>query len=45
MVVRYQQLGCRLDYLAQLPVIGHYPQLENSEAVLEHYLAFALGDH
>ena len=45
MVVRYQQLGCRLDYLAQLPMIGHYPQLEDSEAVLEHYLAFALGHH
>lgn len=37
MVKRYQQLNCRLDYLAQLPRIGHYPQLEAPAQVLSHY--------
>ena len=41
MVERYQQLGCRCDYLAQLPVVGHYPQLEAPTEVLESYLHFA----
>lgn len=40
MVERYQELGCRLDYLAQLPTIGHYPQLEAPAAVTQHYLTF-----
>ncbi|MCL6416732.1 alpha/beta hydrolase [Aestuariirhabdus sp. Z084] len=40
MVARYQELNCRLDYLGQLPDIGHYPQVEDPAAVLEHYLCF-----
>lgn len=40
MVARYQQLGCRLDYLARLPAIGHYPQVEDPASVLQHYLTF-----
>lgn len=40
MVARYQQLGCRLDYLAELPEIGHYPQVEAPDQVAEHYLRF-----
>ncbi len=39
LVKRYKQLKCRLDYLEQLPKIGHYPQVEAprevSQAVLE----------
>jgi pimeloyl-ACP methyl ester carboxylesterase len=37
MVARYQELNCRLDYLAQLPLIGHYPQVEAPDQVLGHY--------
>ena len=40
LVVRYKELGCRLDYLAELPTIGHYPQTEDPESVSNHYLAF-----
>ncbi len=40
MVARYQALGCRLDYLARLPLIGHYPQIEAPAEVVDHYLAF-----
>ncbi|MBT8149292.1 MAG: alpha/beta hydrolase, partial [Gammaproteobacteria bacterium] len=40
MVARYKELGCRLDYLAELAGIGHYPQLEAASLVSEHYLAF-----
>ena len=40
MVERYQVLNCRLDYLAELPRIGHYPQLEAPAEVTEHYLRF-----
>tara|TARA_B110000046_G_scaffold185931_1_gene230536 strand:+ start:1403 stop:2293 length:891 start_codon:yes stop_codon:yes gene_type:complete len=40
MVERYEQLGCRLDYLAQLPLIGHYPQVEAPDQVLGHYHNF-----
>jgi hypothetical protein len=45
MVARYQELNCRLDYLAQLPEIGHYPQVEAPADVLGHYQNFlqALG--
>ncbi len=43
MVARYQQLKCRLDYLAELPAIGHWPQLEAPEAVCKHYRAFIEG--
>lgn len=40
MVARYRELGCRLDYLAQLPEIGHYPQVEAPGPVAQHYLQF-----
>ncbi len=40
MVARYQQLECRLDYLAELPRIGHWPQLEAADEVCSHYQAF-----
>jgi len=40
MVARYRELGCRLDYLAQLPQIGHYPQVEAPRHVLAKYLEF-----
>lgn len=37
MVARYKELNCRLDYLAELPLIGHYPQVEAPSSVLKHY--------
>jgi pimeloyl-ACP methyl ester carboxylesterase len=37
MVARYKELECRLDYLAELPLIGHYPQVEAPAAVIKHY--------
>ena len=37
MVARYQTLQCRLDYLAELPLIGHYPQVEAPDQIIEHY--------
>ena len=37
MVARYKALNCRLDYLAELPLIGHYPQVEAPSSVLKHY--------
>jgi pimeloyl-ACP methyl ester carboxylesterase len=40
MVARFQELGLPLDYLAELPDIGHYPQMEAAEAVALHYLTF-----
>ena len=40
MVARYQALNCRLDYLAELPGIGHYPQVEAPTEVADHYLRF-----
>jgi len=40
MVARYQALNCRLDYLAELPEIGHYPQVEAPLEVADHYLRF-----
>ena len=40
MVARYQTLECRLDYLAELPSIGHYPQVEAPDQVIEHYTNF-----
>jgi len=43
MVARYQELGCRLDYLAELENIGHYPQVEASSLVAHHYLDFLQG--
>lgn len=41
MVARYKELNCRLDYLAELPDIGHWPQLEAATEVATQYLAFA----
>ena len=40
MVARYRELNCRLDYLAQLPEIGHYPQVEAPKEVATHYQIF-----
>ena len=40
MVRRYKELSCRLDYLAQLPSIGHYPQMEDPDNVQQHYQRF-----
>lgn len=40
MVARYQELNCRLDYLAELETIGHYPQVEDADAVAGHFLKF-----
>ena len=40
MVARYKALNCRLDFVAELPRIGHYPQLEDPSIVLEHYQTF-----
>ena len=40
MVQRYQQLECRLDFLARLPRIGHYPQVEAPNEVLTEYKNF-----
>lgn len=40
LVVRYQELACRLDYLKELPLIGHYPQVEAPNKVSESYLEF-----
>ncbi|MBB6520236.1 alpha/beta fold hydrolase [Pseudoteredinibacter isoporae] len=40
MVARYKELNCRLDYLKELPLIGHYPQVEDSEGVLDGHLEF-----
>ena len=37
MVARYKELECRLDYLAELPLIGHYPQVEAPAEVIKHY--------
>jgi pimeloyl-ACP methyl ester carboxylesterase len=33
MVARYKELGCRLDWLSELPSVGHYPQVEDPQAV------------
>ncbi|MFM1570928.1 MAG: alpha/beta fold hydrolase, partial [Porticoccaceae bacterium] len=40
MVARYKELNCRLDYLAELPIVGHYPQVEGSSAVLGCYQSY-----
>lgn len=39
MVARYHELGCRLDGLTTLENVGHYPQVEASQAVAEALLA------
>ncbi|WP_396586763.1 alpha/beta fold hydrolase [Bermanella sp. R86510] len=43
MVERYKQLNCRLDYLGELVNIGHYPQVEDPAAVVEHFYQFIDG--
>lgn len=40
LVKRYNELGCRLDYLKSLDGIGHYPQCEAPERVSAAYLDF-----
>jgi len=40
MVARYKQLQCRLDYLGELPTVGHYPQVEDPAGVLKHFYEF-----
>ena len=42
MVARYRELVGK-GYVAELPGIGHYPQVEASELVLEHYARFVAG--
>jgi pimeloyl-ACP methyl ester carboxylesterase len=43
MVDRYLDIVGEPDYLARLDQIGHYPQVEAPQAVLQHYLAFLKG--
>lgn len=43
LVDRYKELGCRLDYLKQLPEIGHYPQVEAPSEVSAAILEFIRG--
>ncbi|GHA07553.1 epoxide hydrolase [Arenicella chitinivorans] len=40
LVKRYKELDCRLDYLAELPTTGHYPQVEAPQTVLDAYQSF-----
>lgn len=40
LVQRYQELNCRLDFLRELPAIGHYPQCEAADAVADAVLEF-----
>ena len=40
LVSRYQELDCRLDYLAELKALGHYPHTEDANLVSTHYQAF-----
>ena len=40
MVARYKELKCRLDYLGELPNIGHYPQVEDPAGVVGHFYTF-----
>lgn len=40
LVTRYKELACRLDYLCELPAIGHYPQVEAPNAVSNALLEF-----
>ena len=43
MVARYRELGLPLEFLAELPAIGHYPQMEDPASVTRHYLDFLTG--
>ncbi len=40
LVQRYSELNCRLDFLLELPEIGHYPQVEAANEVSAAILAF-----
>lgn len=40
MVARYKEVVGQPDYLAELPDIGHYPQVEDAKSVSTHYLKF-----
>lgn len=40
LVRRYKELDCRLDYLKELPTIGHYPHVEAPNEVSESILEF-----
>lgn len=40
LVDRYKELECRLDYLKELPDIGHYPQVEAPQDVSNAYFEF-----
>ncbi len=40
LVTRYKELDCRLDYLKELPQIGHYPHIESPHEVSQAYLDF-----
>ncbi len=40
MIAHYKTIISNPHYLAELPGIGHYPQVEAPDAVASHYLAF-----
>jgi pimeloyl-ACP methyl ester carboxylesterase len=40
MVARFQELELPLAFLAELPQIGHYPQMEAADQVAAAYLDF-----
>lgn len=40
LVSRYKELNCRLDALAELPTVGHYPQVEDPYNVFNAYKSF-----
>ena len=40
MVERYREIVSRDHFIAELPAIGHYPQVEAPDAVVEAYLQF-----
>ena len=45
MVARFRELELPLAYLAELPQIGHYPQMEAADQVALHYLEFLQQSH
>ena len=45
MACRYKELLCRVDYCAELSMIGHYPHVEAPQNVLDHYQTFILGQN
>lgn len=40
MITHYKNIIGRPDFLAELPFIGHYPQVEAPDAVITYYLEF-----